>query len=46
MNWKCYFGFHNWNKWEFTYNGYQLLKIAHQKRICNSCGKIQIERII
>ena len=40
----CLFG-HNWSKWEFTYNGFELLKIPHQKRVCKTCGKIEIELI-
>lgn len=40
----CFFG-HSWSKWEFTYNGYDKLKIPHQKRICKKCGEIQIKQI-
>jgi len=42
----CYLGFHKWTKWEFTYNGYKILKIPHQRRECKICGKIKIKQII
>lgn len=41
---KCLF-FHKWSKWKFTYNGYNLLKIPHQFRVCKRCGKIKIKQI-
>jgi uncharacterized protein YdaU (DUF1376 family) len=48
---KCFFGLHKWSKWEMveaTYNSFftsDTYDVIAQKRVCEDCGRIDIEKI-